>query len=314
MKQALVVGSRGQDGTLLRELLEAKGYAVTGLDLDGLTRPDHGRGPSVPLTDAQAVADLVGTLRPEEIYYLAAYHQSSQGRGREDPGILWTESMAVNALGPALFLEAVRRGSPGTRFFYAGSCLVFGVPGESPQTEATCFRPACVYGISKTAGMHACRHYRENHGLFAVGGILYNHESHLRPEQYLSRKIVRGVWRIKTGQARELVLGDLGARADWGYAPDYAEAFWRTLQATGPADYVVATGRLRSVLDWVEKTFELAGLDWHEHVREDASLLAGRRVPLVGDASRLREVTGWTPSTTFERMVELMYEYEGGTF
>ena len=330
MKHALIVGCQGQDGRLLWDFLAARGYGLTGLSrrgehAGGADQPGLATGPAVDVADAGAVSGLVDRLRPDEIYYLAAHHHSSQDRHACDPHTLWTRSLAVNAAGPAHVLEAIRSRSPKTRFFYAGSCLVYGhagqagqadeagQAGESPQTEETCFRPSCVYGISKTAGMHAVRHYRESHGVFAVGGILYNHESHLRAERFLSRKIVRGAWRIRRGEARELVLGDLSARADWGYAPDFVDAFWRTLQTPEPADYVVATGKLSSVRDWVEKTFELAGLNWQEHVREDASLLGSRRVPLVGDISRLATATGWRPHTGFEAMVEHMFEREGHT-
>jgi len=316
MKHALVVGCLGQDGRLLWELLAGRGYRLTGMSrravhTGGDIVPGEGTGPAVEVSDAAAVSALVSRLRPDEIYYFAACHHSSQDRHAADPQALWTRSLAVNAAGPAHFLEAIRLHAPETRFFYAGSCLAFGEAGDTPQTEETCFRPSCVYGVSKAAGMHAVRLYRETHGVFAVGGILYNHESHLRPRRFLSRKIVRGAWRIRRGEERELVLGDLSARADWGYAPDFVDAFWRTLQAPRPADYVVATGRLSSVRDWVEKTFELAGLNWQEHVREDASLLGSRRTPLVGDSSRLAACTGWRPHTSFERMVELMFEREG---
>ena len=261
------------------------------------------------------------TLRPwprwwmrsgrDEIYYLAAFHHSSQQARGGDAQAVWTSSMAVNATGPVNFLDAVRLRAPHARFFYAGSCLAYGIPDASPQTEDTCLRPTCVYGISKTAGTHAVRFYRECHGVFAVTGILFNHESHLRPEYFLSRKIVRAAWRIRKGLQEELVLADLSARADWGYAPDFVEAFRRTLRAKAPRDYVIATGELHGVREWVEKTFALAGLDWHKHVREDESLAVRRREPLLGDITRIRERCGWSPTIGFERMIELLFDHEG---
>ncbi|WP_043646470.1 GDP-mannose 4,6-dehydratase [Fundidesulfovibrio putealis] len=311
MKCALIVGCQGQDGSLLRDLLIGRDYAVTGLSRQSVHMPDGGQSPPVDVADPSAVAETIREARPDEIYYLAAFHHSSQQTAVNDTRATWAASMAVNASGPVNFLEAVRQHAPDARFFYAGSCLAYGTPGETPQTEETCFRPACVYGISKATGAHAVRHYREKHGLFAVTGILFNHESHLRPDHFLSRKIVRAAWRIMRGEKRELLLGDLSARADWGYAPDFVEAFWATLQAENPDDYVVATGKLHGVRDWVEKTFALAGLDWQNHVREEPGLAVRGRAPLVGDATRIRERCGWTPATDFDHMVELMFEHEG---
>lgn len=311
MKCALIVGCQGQDGSLLRDLLIGRDYAVTGLSRQSVHMPDGGQSPPVDVADPSAVAETIREARPDEIYYLAAFHHSSQQTAVNDTRATWAASMAVNASGPVNFLEAVRQHAPDARFFYAGSCLAYGTPGETPQTEETCFRPACVYGISKATGAHAVRHYREKHGLFAVTGILFNHESYLRPDHFLSRKIVRAAWRIMRGEKRELLLGDLSARADWGYAPDFVEAFWATLQAENPDDYVVATGKLHGVRDWVEKTFALAGLDWQNHVREEPGLAVRGRAPLVGDATRIRERCGWTPATDFDHMVELMFEHEG---
>jgi len=311
MKRALVVGSRGQDGRLLRERLKGLGYFVAGLSRQGVETDEGLLSGPVGVDDPVAVETLVGSIAPDEIYYLAAFHHSSQQAADMAPAWLWERSMAVNVAGPVNFMEAMLRRAPRARFFYAGSCLAFGKPERTPQNEETAFKPRCVYGITKAAGSHAVRCYRETHGLFAVTGILYNHESHLRPEHFLSRKIVNAAWRIKQGLQKELVLADLSARADWGYAPDFIEAFRLTLAAGVPDDYVIATGELREVLDWVKKTFALACLDWQEHVREDPGLAIRRRAPLVGDISRVRSVCGWSPVTSFDRMVELMFDNEG---
>lgn len=321
MKRALIVGSRGQDGRLLGELLASRGYGVWGLSRQALDVPEGSNAPSgldgwmgspaAMLEDPAAATALVKSIRPDEIYYLAAFHHSSQQAGSDDAQAIWAASMAVNAAGPVNFLEAMRLHAPSARFFYAGSCLAYGTVGETPQTENTCFRPSCVYGISKAAGTNAVRLYREKYGLFAVSGILYNHESHLRPAHFLSRKIVRAAWRIARGLENELVLADLSARTDWGYAPDFVDAFRLALAASTPLDYVIATGVAHGVLDWVEEAFALAGLDWRKHVREDIALAARERPSLIGDISRIREACGWTPSTSFGRMVALMYENEG---
>jgi len=313
MKCALIVGCQGQDGSLLRELLLGRDYAVTGLSRQSVHMPDGGQSPPVDVADPSAVAETIKVARPDEIYYLAAFHHSSQQTAANDTQAIWAASMAVNASGPVNFMEAARQHAPHARFFYAGSCLAYGAPSETPQTEDTCFRPECVYGISKAAGIQAVRHYRKVHGLFAVAGILYNHESHLRAEKFLSRRIVEGAWRIKRGQENVLTLGDLSARADWGYAPDFVEAFWKTLQALQAEDYVICTGRTHTVLDWVEQSFGLLGLDWREKVRENSSLVKRKREPYVGENSRILRHCGWSPSTSFERMVELMVSRCGET-
>lgn len=310
MKQALIVGSKGQDGRLLGKLLIGKGYGVTGLSRQALEYADGRCSPPIDLADTLGVEELLRATPFDEVYYLAAFHHSAQQASSFSPRQIWAASMAVNATGPVTFLEAIRRHAPSTRFFYAGSCLAFGNVDQCPQNEDTCQRPACVYGISKAAGAQGVRLYRDTYGVFASAGILYNHESHLRPSHYLSRKIVNGAWRISQGLERELVLADLNARADWGYAPDFVDGFWKTLQAALPDDYVLATGETRSVMDWVEKAFALARLDWQEHVREDAGLCVRKRPSYVGDFSRINTQCGWTPTTNFDRMVELMFEQE----
>lgn len=310
MKQALIVGSNGQDGRLLGGVLAAKGYGVAGLSRQALKHADGRYSPPMDLTDVSAVEALLRENSFDEVYYLAAFHHSAQQATVFSSRQIWSASMAVNATGPVTFLDAIRCHAPSTRFFYAGSCLTFGDVEQCPQNEDTCQRPACVYGITKAAGTQGVRLYRETHGVFASTGILYNHESHLRPRHFLSRKIVNGAWRISQGLQRELVLADLNARADWGYAPDFVDGFWKTLQAARPDDYVLATGETRTVMDWVEKAFALAGLDWQEHVREDAGLSVRARPAYVGDFSKIRTLCGWTPTTNFDRMIELMFEQE----
>ncbi len=311
MTQALIIGSQGQDGLLLTEFLARRGLAVAGLSRQGLRLPGGELAPAVDLTDPEAVAALVQRTAPNTVYYLAAVHHASQDVALSDQSVLWASSLAVNAAGPVNVLEALRRHRPQARFFYASSCLIFGSSADSPQRETTCFRPECVYGISKTAATQAVALFRERYGLYAVSGILYNHESSLRPERFLSRKVVTAARRISQGSQEELVLADLSAQADWGYAPDFVEAMPAVLEASQPQDYIIATGKLHSVLDWVEEAFALAGLDWRRHVHEDASLGRRRRAPLVGDAARIRDACGWRPTTGFADMVRRMYEAAG---
>jgi len=308
MTHALIIGSQGQDGRLLADALARRDVAVTGLSRQGLRQPDGAVDPPVDVVAPEAVAALVRRTAPDFVYYLAAVHHASQDAALADQATLWASSMAVNAAGPANVLEALRLHAPRARFFYASSCLVFGRPTESPQLETTCLRPECVYGISKTTAMHAVAMYRERHELYAVSGILYNHESHLRPERFLSRKVVMTAQRISRGLQDELLLADLSAQTDWGYAPDFVEAMQTVLQAPKPQDYVIATGELHCVLDWVEEAFALAGLDWRKHVREDTTLGKRRRAPLIGNPARIRDTCGWRPETGFADMVRKMFE------
>ncbi|HML54517.1 MAG TPA: GDP-mannose 4,6-dehydratase [Solidesulfovibrio magneticus] len=311
MTLALIIGSQGQDGRLLTETLTRRAVTVAGLSRQGLRFPDGQLGPPVDLADSQAVAELIRCTAPHVVYYLAAVHHASQDVALSNQSILWASSMSINATGPVNVLEALRQHRPQARFFYASSCLIFGPLAEPPQKETTCFRPECVYGISKTAGTHAVALYRKHYGLYAVSGILYNHESHLRPERFLSNKVVTAARRISQGKQEELVLADLSAQADWGYAPDFVEAMPAVLEASQPQDYIIATGTLHSVLDWVEEAFALAGLDWRRHVREDPSLGQRRRIALVGDTARIRAACDWRPTTSFTDMVRKMFEALG---
>lgn len=308
----MIFGARGQDGTLLTQHLASRDRLVVGLDRGTLDRSDGRPCRPVDMLDAGAIADLVGECGPDEVYYLAAFHHSSQSSELLAPAAIWKQSFDVHVHGLLNVLEALRTRTPRARLFYAASSLVFGHPEQSPQTEELPLAPQCVYGITKTAGVHICRFYREQHSLFASVGILYNHESHLRPETFLSRKIVQAAAQIRQGRRRELVLGDLSAQTDWGYAPDYVDAFRRILEWERPEDFIVASGRLHRVLDWVAGAFDALGLRWRDYVREDASLITRTKPALVGDNSKLRRLTGWQPATSFEQMVVNMVQMELG--
>jgi GDPmannose 4,6-dehydratase len=306
MRRAIVVGSSGQDGRLLRDQLLGSGTEVIGVsrkiqeECPGFTQA------RIDVTSAGQVADLVRECRPAEVYYLAAYHHSSQEMLASAPLGHFQESFAVHVSGLLHFLEAIRHSSPATRLFYAASSLVFGDPRGEEQDEQTPMNPECAYGITKTAGIQCCRSFRQNHGVFAATGILYNHESILREEKFVSQRIVRTALRISRGEKSTLVLGDLSARVDWGYAPDYVAAMSATLALTKADDFVIATGTLHSIRDFVEAAFSQLGLDWREHVREDPSLLGRRRPPMRGNPAKLRALTGWKPTVSFEEMVHLL--------
>ncbi|MGY1868658.1 MULTISPECIES: GDP-mannose 4,6-dehydratase [Nocardia] len=295
----VVTGAAGQDGTLLSDLLAARGERVLRIGRDG----------PVDITDAAAVQRLVASERPEQVYLLAAVQHSSQD-DHGDPRELARASHRVNTLPVQHFAEAIDRHRTGTRLFYAASSHVFGSEGASVCDEDSGLRPDSIYGVTKAAGLLTCRVYRAR-GVFAAAGIMFNHESPLRAEKFVTRKIVRAVARIQRGEIGTLEVGRLDAGADWGYAPDYVEAMTRILALDEPDDFVVATGEHHTVAQFCAAAFGMAGLDWKDHVRERSSMLTRSRQPLVGDATRLRERTGWRPSVDFHGMVRAMLVAEG---
>jgi GDPmannose 4,6-dehydratase len=311
MKKAVIVGCNGQDGRLLTENLTRKGYQVT-----GIARPSH-RGPTgdwriaLDIDDAGAVHELLKQHVPDEIYYLAAFHHSSENMPIDDHAELFQKSFQVHVLSLINFLEGMKRFSRSSRLFYAASSHVFGNATIEPQDEQTPFNPKCVYGITKTAGVQACRFYRNRDNLFVSCGILYNHESSYRKPIFVTRKIIEGAIRIRNGVQDRLVLGNLNAEVDWGYAPDYVEAFHRILVAQEPDDFIVASGTKHSVLDFVGITFGLLGLDWKKYVVEDSNIIAKSGVSLVGNPEKLKRTTGWKASVGLKEMIALLLQAEG---
>jgi GDPmannose 4,6-dehydratase len=310
MRTAIVIGSGGQDGRLLTALLKRQGCRVLGImraavEGTGLAWP----GP-VDITRYEDVAAVVKALQPDEIYHLAAIHHSSE---EDPPDSLdgFRRLYEVNFFSLLNFLEAVRVASPESRLFFAASSHVFGRPPADVQDESTPLSPDSVYAMTKADGLVACRLHRERHGLFASAGILYTHESSYRDEKFLSMKIVRAVLRIKAGHQRELVLGDLDATIDWGFAEDYVEAMQRIIGAAEPAEFIVASGAPHAVREFVAVAFEAAGLDWRRHVREDAAIVTRRTPVRIGDPRRLKDATGWRPRTGFEDMIRSLLRSEG---
>jgi GDPmannose 4,6-dehydratase len=306
MKLALIVGSAGQDGTLLAQLLAQRSIPHVGVQRNGVREPSGGMLDPIDLDDAKAVEKLISAYRPSHVFYLAAHHHSSQDALEAGLADLWKSSLQVQVLGLVYFLEALRLQAPEARLFYAASSHVFGSPSEFPQTEQTRLAPDNIYGITKVAGMHACRHYREQYGQFASVGILYNHESLYRQEKFLSQKIIQAALAIRKGRQETLVLGDLTAEADWGYAPDYVEAMVRILDLSEGGDYIVATGQMHTVRQFVEIVFDQVGLDVSKHVVENRSLIRQRKVRLAGAARALKNATGWKPTLSFEEMVRTL--------
>jgi GDPmannose 4,6-dehydratase len=306
---ALIIGHKGQDGTYLYRGLSEKGYTVTGIDRASPGTADFKDAPDIG--SKSAMCSLLARTRPNEIYYLAAYHHSSQQQ-RVDHHLLISRSLKVNTLGLNNVLHAVAEESPETKVFYAGSSRIFGDPSTPVQNEDTPFRPRCAYGISKAAGAQICGYYRDTRGVFAATGILYNHESPLRPLHFISRKIVAAAVGIARGRMDKLVLGGLDDLVDWGYAPDYTEAMWRMLQLEKPVDCLIGTGILHSVRDFVDLAFQAVHLDWRDYVTVNATLLShpSSKTALCADSSRLRSLTGWKPTLSFQQMIQTMIAAE----
>jgi len=311
-RRALVTGIGGQDGSYLAELLLERDYEVFGIVRHGALEDyenlagvrDRLHLLRADVLDQAALTHALEQCRPHEVYNLASV---SFVPASWDEPVLTAEFAAV---GVTVMLEAIRAVDPGIRFYQASSSEIFGEPPETPQGPETPLRPLTPYGVAKAYGHMITRSYRRRYGLHASTGILYNHESPRRPLNFLPRKVARGAAEIGVGAREELVLGDLEARRDWGYAPDYVHAMWLMLQQDEPEDYVVATGETHSVGELVETAFAHVGLDWRKHVRTDESLVRGRAElhNLVGDPTNTQQQLGWTPSVTFEELVGLMVD------
>ena len=317
---ALITGITGQDGSYLAELLLREGYTVHGVvrrtsnllrsRIDHLWRDDAVYGKRfflhyADLSDGTTLRRVFSQTRPSEVYHLAG--QRHVGLSFEIPESTCDEAgMATLRL-----LEIARDQSQSVRFYHASSSEVFGNAAVSPQTEETAFRPASPYGCAKAFATQVARVYRESYGLFVCNGILYNHESPRRGENFVTRKIARGVARIAAGLEQEIVLGSLASRRDWGHARDYVHAMWLMLQHTTPDDYVVATGEAHSVGEFVEAAFGVVGLPWQKHVKRSAAFdRPADPVALVGSPEKIRHALGWVPEVSFEELVREMVEAE----
>lgn len=308
-KTAVIVGSQGQDGQFLFELLVQKGYGVIGLDRSVVQSDGNDWQEEVDITDKNHVQSFLQAVQPDEVYYLAAFHHSSQDVQINEEE-LFEKSYTVHVFSYLNFLEGIRLCSPKTKVFYAASSLIFGEALTEVQDETTPFRPNTPYGITKLDGLLISRLYREKYGLFAVVGIFYNHESEYRAEKFISMKVVAGAVSIKKGMQTELVVGDLSAEVDWGYAPDYVEAAYQILQLEESDEYIIATGQKHSIQDLVSIAFEYVGLDWRQYVRENKAILTRKRLPMVGNAEKLKRATGWQPTVSFEAMVRKMVDFK----
>ncbi len=311
MPTAIITGITGQDGSYLAELLLSKGYRVIGMvrrsSVVTFERIQHIQDQveliQGDLHDQSSLMDLMEQYKPDEVYNLAA--QSFVPTSWNQP-VLTGE---VTALGVTRMLEAIRLINPSTRYYQASSSEMFGKVHETPQKETTPFYPRSPYGVAKVYGHWITVNYRESYNLFAVSGILFNHESPRRGTEFVTRKITNGAVRIKLGLAKDLHLGNLEARRDWGFAGDYVEAMWRMLQNDLPQDFVVGTGETHSVQEFCENVFSSLGMDYKQYVVQDAHFFRPAEVDmLVADSTRARQMLGWTPKVDFNGLVRLMVD------
>jgi GDPmannose 4,6-dehydratase len=306
----LVIGCAGQDGSYLIERLTEAGHAAYGINRSGLVDPD---GQQVRECNIEIVADMaavIGDILPERVFYLAAYHHSSEGMEAGKFSII-RPSFAVHVTGLINVLDSLVDICPQSRLFYAASSRVFGMPPTSPQNEDTPINPLCPYGITKATGVHITRLYRR-HGFHCGNGFLYNHESPRRADHFVSRKIAKAVIAIERGQTDKLVLGDLAVTVDWGYAPEYVEAMDKILDLDEPADFIIASGRSHTIQDFAAAAFGHADLTWQDHVDVDPSVVRStdQTVAMIGNASRLHTITGWRPETDLGGLARLMVDAE----
>jgi GDPmannose 4,6-dehydratase len=311
MPTALITGITGQDGSYLAELLLAQGYRVAGMvrraSTENFQRIEHLRDRvellQGDLLDQTSLAQVLDRVRPDEVYNLAA--QSFVPTSWQQP-VLTAEFTAV---GVTRLLEALRQVCPRARFYQASSSEMFGKVRATPQNELTPFYPRSPYGVAKVYGHFITVNYRESYGLFACSGILFNHESPVRGLEFVTRKISHGVARIKLGLARELRLGNLDARRDWGHAADYVRAMWLMLQQDQPEDYVIGTGETHSVREFAEIAFAHVGLNWQDYVVVDPQFYRPAEVELLqADSTKARQKLGWKPEISFEQLVRLMVD------
>ena len=310
-RRALITGITGQDGSYLAEFLLEEGYHVVGMvrrsSTESFERIAHLRDRieirEGDLLDQLSLITLLHHVDPHEVYNLAA--QSFVPTSWEQP-ILTSE---VTALGATRLLEAIRVVNRSIKFYQASSSEMFGKVRETPQSELTPFHPRSPYGVAKTYAHYLTINYRESYGIFACSGILFNHESPRRGKQFVTRKVTDGVARIKAGRAKQLRLGNMDAKRDWGFAGDYVQAMWLMLQQPNADDYVVASGETHSVRELCQIAFSHAGLDWQDHVVVDPALVRPAEVDLlIGDASKARRVLGWAGKHSFRQLIEMMVD------
>ncbi|MEW6616808.1 MAG: GDP-mannose 4,6-dehydratase [Patescibacteria group bacterium] len=311
MKKALITGISGQDGSYLAEFLLEKGYEVHGIiqyeeNNDKLWRIQHILDQIVlhsgKIDECESIEKIIFEVNPEEIYHLASQHEVKNTREN------YKSIFSTNVDSLYYTLSCIKDNKLKTRLFFASSSRVFVGGIETPQNELTPMYPTSLYGITKTAGVNLVRMFREQEGLFACSGFLFNHESPRRDVEFLTRKISKAVAEIKKGSLQELRLGDLDARRDWGFARDYVGAMWMMLQQEKPEDYIIGTGETHSVRDFLDFAFGFVGLNWKEYIKIDPDFVRPKELELCADINKAKKQLGWVPKVRFKELVEMMVE------
>jgi len=312
MKKALITGIGGQDGSYLTSYLSANNYEVFGTTSKGGSTNVNATVLDADICDFEAASNLIRRLLPDEIYHCAAIFRSSEDN-RDDDFRFFSDSFRVNVGSTLNILEATHRHSPATKIFFASSAQIFGDSAPRPQNEETPKNPNNVYSITKLTATNLCHLYRNTRNAFVSVGILYNHESPLRGDGFVSKKVAKAAVEILQGKSKKLVIGDLEAEVDWGFAPDYVEAMTKILQLDHPDDFIISSGETHTVEEFVEVAFSHLGLDWHRYVEVNSTLVQKKsRNTLFGDNSKIRSLTGWKPTKSFEEIVEHMVDHELG--
>ncbi len=310
MKKAIIVGSSGQDGTLLYDLLLNKNYSIIGIDNNEIKSNHKDYKKPIDISNKEVVNNLIKDFEPNEIYYLAAFHHSSEDKPIDDEE-LFHKSYNINFLYFNTFLSAIKLFSPKSKIFFAASSHIFGIPSKEIQDENTPFNPNSIYGITKLNGLLLSRYYRNKYSIFASTGILYNHESHLRSDKFLSKKIIKGAINIKNKKQNKIIIGNLDAQNDWGYAPDFVDAMHKILNIKNPDEFIIATGIKHSVKDFVKITFNFLGLNWEEHIEENKEILTRQKNTLIGNPEKILKTSNWKPNVNFQEMIKILLIKEG---
>ena len=307
-KIAIITGIRGQDGTYLSKLLLKKNYKVIGISNPknkSKIKLNKVNVKSIDLNNFKKISELIRKTKPNEIYHLAA--QSFINYKFEDEFF----KLNPNINGTHYILSSIKKYSPETKFYFAASSEIFGDAKNYPQNEKSEFNPRSAYGISKVAGFHLTKNYREAYNLFSCSGILYNHESPLRNENFVSRKITSSIARIISKKQKNLTLGNINSKRDWGYAEDYVEAMWKMLQQKKPQDFVIGTGKIHSVKDFLKIAFNHVGLDYKDYIKFDKKLMRPKdSIILQADFKKAKKILNWSPKTNFKKLVHKMVDFD----
>jgi len=302
MKKAIIIGIKGQDGQYLEKLLLKKKYKIIGIGKDFIS-PNNDK---VNITNFFQLNNLIKNFKPNEIYYLAAHHHSSED-DISDNLLIYNDSLSINVNGFINCLESVRLFSNKTKIFYAASHHVFGFNKRKINNENTPLAPQSIYGISKSMAINLCKYYKKKYGTFVSIGYLYNHESPLRKNNFLSKKVINFAFDIKKGKSKKLYIGNLKAKIDWGYAKDYVDAMYRIMQLDYPDDFIICSDNIETISKYVESIFKKLGLNYKNYVIEKPEIIKKeKQIFIPGDNSKIKSMTNWYPKTNFNELIEIL--------